>query len=223
MKKTPLYRVGKAIVPPIFRLTNPLIIQGREEMPKTGRVIICCNHVTMRDPIFVSTVHKRQIYYMAKAELFENKFVGGIISSLGAFPVHRGQGGGDVDAMASAKRLLSQEQAVGIFIEGTRSRTGQLLKPKTGAVMLAHETNSPILPMCITAPGGKVPSSFQKLAISCGKLIQPEELNIEEGNISSYRKAARYVMEQISQLRERDLLLLENKKNSAGRLPEEKE
>lgn len=220
MKKTPLYRVGKIIVPPIFRITNPLIIQGREEMPDTGRVIICCNHVTMRDPIFVSTVHKRQIFYMAKAELFTNKFVGGIISSLGAFPVHRGQG--DMDAMASARRLLEQEQAVGIFIEGTRSRTGQLLKPKTGAVMLAHETHSPILPMCITAPGEKVPSSFQKLAISCGKLIQPEELGIEDGNIASYRKAARYVMEQIAQLRERDLLMLD-KKNPNHQLPEGKE
>lgn len=220
MKKTPLYRVGKIIVPPIFRITNPLIIQGREEMPDTGRVIICCNHVTMRDPIFVSTVHKRQIFYMAKAELFTNKFVGGIISSLGAFPVHRGQG--DMDAMASARRLLEQEQAVGIFIEGTRSRTGQLLKPKTGAVMLAHETHSPILPMCITAPGEKVPSSFQKLAISCGKLIQPEELGIEDGNIASYRKAARYVMERIAQLRERDLLMLE-KKHPNHQLPERKE
>ncbi len=220
MKKTPLYRVGKIIVPPIFRITNPLIIQGREEMPDTGRVIICCNHVTMRDPIFVSTVHKRQIFYMAKAELFTNKFVGGIISSLGAFPVHRGQG--DMDAMASARRLLEQEQAVGIFIEGTRSRTGQLLKPKTGAVMLAHETHSPILPMCITAPGEKVPSSFQKLAISCGKLIQPEELGIEDGNIASYRKAARYVMERIAQLRERDLLMLE-KKHPNHQLSEGKE
>lgn len=220
MKKTPLYRVGKIIVPPIFRITNPLIIQGREEMPDTGRVIICCNHVTMRDPIFVSTVHKRQIFYMAKAELFTNKFVGGIISSLGAFPVHRGQG--DMDAMASARRLLEQEQAVGIFIEGTRSRTGQLLKPKTGAVMLAHETHSPILPMCITAPGEKVPSSFQKLAISCGKLIRPEELGIEDGNIASYRKAARYVMERIAQLRERDLLMLE-KKHPNHQLPEGKE
>lgn len=219
MKKTPLYRFGKIVVPPIFRITNPLIIQGREEMPAEGRVIICCNHVTMRDPIFVSTVHKRQIFYMAKAELFANKFVGGIISSLGAFPVHRGQG--DMDAMASARRLLEQEQVVGIFIEGTRSRTGQLLKPKTGAVMLAQETHSPILPMCITAPGGKVPSSFQKLAISCGKLIQPEELGIEDGNIASYRKAARYVMEQIAQLRERDLLILD-KKDSDNQLPEGK-
>lgn len=189
-------------------------------MPASGRVIICCNHVTMRDPIFVSAVHKRQVYYMAKAELFENKFVSGIISSLGAFPVHRGQG--DIDAMASAKRLLEKEQVVGIFIEGTRSRTGQLLKPKTGAVLLAHETQSPILPMCITAPGEKVPSSFQKLAISCGKLIQPEELGIEEGNVSSYRKAARYVMEQISQLRQRDLALLSEKKKSNHDDPEGK-
>ena len=165
-------------------------------MPKSGRVVICCNHVTMRDPILVAAVHKRQVYYMAKAELFENKFVAKIISSLGAFPVHRGQGG-DVDAMASARKLLENEEVVGIFIEGTRSRTGELLKPKTGAVMLAHETQSPILPMCITARDGTSP--------------MPEELGIEKDNAASYRKAARMVMSKISALRERDLEALEKK------------
>lgn len=211
MKHTPLYRVGRVIVPPIFRIGNPLIVNGTEKMPKKGRVVICCNHLTMKDPIFISAVHKRQINYMAKAELFENKFVGGVIRSLGAFPVHRGQGG-DVDAMASARHLLEEERVVGIFIEGTRSRTGQLLKPKTGAVILAHETHSPILPMCITAPDGKVPSAFQKVAISCGDLIQPEELGIEDGNISSYRKAARLVMSRIAEMRERDMNMLALKK-----------
>lgn len=207
MKHTPLYQVGRVIVPPIFRIGNPLIVNGTEKMPPKGRVVICCNHLTMKDPIFISSVHKRQINYMAKAELFENKFVGGVIRSLGAFPVHRGQGG-DVDAMASACHLLEEERVVGIFIEGTRSRTGQLLKPKTGAVILAHETHSPILPMCITAPEGKVPSAFQKVAISCGDLILPEELGVEDGNISSYRKASRLVMSRIAEMRERDMLVL---------------
>ena len=210
MKQTPLYRFGKVVVPPIFRVINPLTVKGVENMPKSGRVVICCNHVTMRDPILVAAVHKRQVYYMAKAELFENKFVAKIISSLGAFPVHRGQGG-DVDAMASARKLLENEEVVGIFIEGTRSRTGELLKPKTGAVMLAHETQSPILPMCITARDGKVPTMFSRLAISCGELIMPEELGIEKDNAASYRKAARIVMSKISALRERDLEALEKK------------
>ena len=210
MKHTPLYQVGRAIVPPIFQIGNPLIINGAEKMPPKGRVVICCNHLTMKDPIFVSTVHKRQINYMAKAELFENKMLAGLFRSLGAFPVHRGQG--DADAMASASKLLEGGRVVGIFIEGTRSRTGQLLKPKTGAVILAHETHSPILPMCITAPDGKVPSAFQKLAVSCGDLIMPEELGIEDGNISSYRKASRLVMSRIAEMRERDLLMLEAKK-----------
>lgn len=113
--------------------------------------------------------------------------------------------------MASARKLLENEEVVGIFIEGTRSRTGELLKPKTGAVMLAHETQSPILPMCITARDGKVPTMFSRLAISCGELIMPEELGIEKDNAASYRKAARLVMSKISALRERDLEVLEKK------------
>lgn len=74
--------------------------------------------------------------------------------------------------------------------------------------MLAHQTHSPILPMCITAPEGKVPSAFQKIAVSCGDLILPEELGIEDGNIASYRNAARLVMSRIAEMRERDILAL---------------
>ena len=102
MKHAPLYRFGKAVVPPLFRIGNPILVSGAEKMPPEGRVVICCNHVTMKDPIFVSSVHKRQINYMAKAELFENKMLAGLFRSLGAFPVHRGQG--DADAMASARK-----------------------------------------------------------------------------------------------------------------------
>jgi 1-acyl-sn-glycerol-3-phosphate acyltransferase len=203
MKRTPIYNFAKVVVPPIFKVVIPYKLNNKEKMPDTGRVIICSNHVTMKDPVLLALCFKRQVYYMAKAELFKNKFVSFIIRGLGAFPVVRGAG--DTAAMDTAKNILESEKVLGIFLEGTRSKDGSFGKPHSGAVLLAHQNNAPILPMCITAKGGKIPHSFHKVVISCGDLIMPEELGIETGSGSEYRKASRLVMDKIAELRERDI------------------
>ncbi|HEX3038530.1 MAG TPA: lysophospholipid acyltransferase family protein [Oscillospiraceae bacterium] len=203
MKRTPIYNFAKVVVPPIFKVVIPYKLKNKEKMPDTGRVIICSNHITMKDPVLLALAFKRQVYYMAKSELFKNKFVSFIIRGLGAFPVVRGAG--DTAAMDSAKNLLESEKVLGIFIEGTRSKDGSFGKPHSGAVLLAHQNNAPILPMCITAKEGKSPRLFHKVVISCGDLIMPEELGIEAGSGSEYRKASRLVMDKIAELRERDM------------------
>lgn len=203
MKRTPIYNFAKAVVPPVFKVLIPYKIKNKEKMPKTGRVVVCSNHVTMKDPVLLAISSKRQFYYMAKSELFNNKFVSFIIRGLGAFPVVRGKG--DTAAMGTAKSILEREQVLGIFIEGTRSKDGSLGKPHSGAVMLAHQNNAPILPMCITAKGGKIPHMFHRVMISYGDLIMPDELGIENGSGSEYRKASRMVMEKIEELREHDI------------------
>ncbi len=145
---------------------------------------------------------KRQIFYMAKAELFENKFVGALITALGAFSVDRGAG--DTSALDRCGEILEQGGAVGIFIEGTRSVDGKLGKPKSGAVMLAHRHQAPIVPVCMTTKSGGPVKPFEKTIISYGELIQPWELGIEEGTGAEYRKASRMVMERIAEMRARD-------------------
>ena len=202
MKYTPLYSFGKTIS---FFLNFLMPHQDHdcENLPEQGRVVVCCNHVSMKDPVILALAHKRQLFYMAKAELFENKLFAKMITSLGAFPVQRGTG--DSEALETAKKLLEEEKVLGIFIEGTREKEGKLLKPKSGAVILAYENNAPILPMCITAKDGKAPRLFHRTIVSCGKLIYPEELGIAEGSAMEYRRASRLVMSRISELRERDI------------------
>lgn len=203
MKRTPLYAFARTFLPWLFRLLFPMRVRNRENMPESGRVILCCNHLSMSDPLRLAYSQKRQIYYMAKEELFHNRLVGAVIGALGAFSVSRGTG--DKHAINTAKLLLDREQVIGIFIEGTRSKDGNLLKPKSGAVMLAHSCGAPILPCCITARNGGIPKLFHKCAVSYGSLIQPEELGIENGTPSEYRAASRLVMDKIAALREKDL------------------
>ncbi|QEY33946.1 1-acyl-sn-glycerol-3-phosphate acyltransferase [Caproiciproducens galactitolivorans] len=185
----------------------PYQVNDGDNMPPTGKVVVCCNHISNSDPIRLAFSQRRQIFYMSKSELFKNKAFGLILSGLGAFPVQRGKG--DMSAINRAQELLQNGQALGVFIEGTRSKTGEPLQPKAGAVMLAYKNNAPILPCCITPKSGGVPKAFEKCMVSFGKLIQPEELGIERGTGTEFRNASRFVMNKIIELRERDLKAFE--------------
>lgn len=210
MKRTPLYNFGKIFVQWFLKFFIPYEVHNNENMPKTGKVIVCCNHVSISDPVRLAFTQHRQIFFMSKSELFENKPMKLLLSSLGAFPVQRGKG--DKTAINTASQMLENGQALGIFIEGTRSKTGDLLPAKAGAVMIAHNNHAPILPCCITAKGGKVPRIFHKCIVSYGELIQPEELGIVEGSGVEYRNATRELMNRIASLRERDIKAFEQTK-----------
>lgn len=207
MKRTFLYAFGKIFIQWFLKYIIRSQVNNKENMPKDGRVIVCCNHVSLSDPIRLAFTQHRQIFFMSKSELFENKPMALLLSSLGAFPVQRGKG--DKTAINNAGLKLENEQAVGLFIEGTRSKTGELLQPKAGAAMLAHNYHAPIMPCCITARDGGVPKLFHKCTVSFGELIQPEELGIENGTGPEYRSASREIMKRIAALRERDLKAFE--------------
>ncbi|HEX2986397.1 MAG TPA: lysophospholipid acyltransferase family protein [Caproiciproducens sp.] len=203
MKRTPIYAFAKTCIQWFLRFFIPFDVYGRDNIPKNGKVLICCNHVSMSDAVRLAFTLHRQIFFMAKVELFRNKALAALLTSLGAFPVQRGKG--DKTALNTASALLEKEQAVGIFIEGTRSKTGELLQPKAGAVMLAYNNHAPIVPCCITAKNGGVPKIFHKCIVSYGKLIPPEELGVMNGSGTEFRAASREVMSRIAELREQDL------------------
>ena len=202
MKKTPFYVFSISVGGPIYSLIYPHIANHAERIPKHGKVIVCCNHLSLKDPIMLALDAKRQIFYMAKSELFKNKFVGTILRWLGAFSVDRGSG--DTSALDRCGEILQHDGAVGIFIEGTRSVNGKLGKPKSGAVMIAYQHQAPILPVCITTKTGKPAKAFEKIIISYGEVIEPHELGITEGTGSEFRKASRIVMDRIAEMRQRD-------------------
>lgn len=184
---------------PVFRLH----VRGRKNMPKSGPVLLCCNHMAKRDPVMLGVSVGRQVFYMAKEELFSNWFIGGVLRSLGAFPVRRGTGG--ADALADADKLLAENAVVGVFIEGTRSKDGRLQKPKTGAALLAYRTKAQVVPVCITAGDGGLPKKFKRHIVNIGKPIPAEKLNIPDDSSMQLRKASRVIMAEITALREETL------------------
>ncbi len=202
-RKMWLYALGQFLLVlfyyPVFRMR----VRGRENIPRTGPLLVCCNHAAKRDPVMLGVSMRRQVFYMAKEELFRGRFLGGLLRKLGAFPVLRGSGG--ADALQEAYDLLDDNAVVGVFIEGTRSKTGELGRPKTGAALLAYRTKAPVVPVCITAEDGRPPRVFKRTTVKFGRPIPFEALEMPDDSSMQLRKASRKIMSEIAALRAESL------------------
>ncbi|MBQ4261065.1 MAG: 1-acyl-sn-glycerol-3-phosphate acyltransferase, partial [Ruminococcus sp.] len=154
-----LYTIGKAVCMPIFKLLYRFKTVNADNIPTEGGVIIASNHLSNSDPPLLGLSSKRRMYFMAKVELFENKFFGALIRALGAFPVERGAGDGK--AIKTGEDLIREGNVMTIFIEGGRTKTGELMRPRSGCALVAQQMQVPVVPACITVIG-KSKSIFAK-------------------------------------------------------------
>lgn len=143
-----LYRVVRPIISILFKFFYRPTYLGLENIPKEGSVVLAGNHTNNFDCLLLISSTKRTIHFLAKDELLKGvKKV--IFKNMGIIPVNRRIH--DKEALIKAKKVLSQNQVIGIFPEGTFSKVkGQLLPFKIGAVKMAHDTNTKLVPFMIT-------------------------------------------------------------------------
>jgi len=115
----------RAIVRGIIKIFYRVEYIG-EAYPDEGAYIICPNHFSILDIVFV-LVHARRrwVYFMAKSELYKHKFSAWFLNKMGAFPIKRGQS--DVRSIKKAVTLLKEGKLVCIFPQGTRQKTNNPL------------------------------------------------------------------------------------------------
>ena len=175
------HKIGYTILKNILKIPyklwyNPKII-GKENIPRTGTIIICANHKHMMDQCAILISTKRMVHYLAKKEYFDGKF-SWFFKMSGCISVNRQTK--DTEASNRAIELLKQGHAIGLFPEGTRNRTKNLLLPfKYGAVSMAKKTSATIVPVGIS---GNYKFRSKNLIIKIGKPFKIDDLTLEEAN-----------------------------------------
>ncbi len=171
------YRFSRIILGPIYKLLYRPKIIGKEKIPKKGPIIFCGNHRHAFDqlPVLISTW--RTVHYMAKKEYFDGKNAW-FFKMVGCIPVNRSIH--DEEAKARAINVLNKGGAIGIFPEGTRNKTDQLLLPfKFGAVSMAKKTNATIIPFGLM---GDHKIKSKNLTLIFGEPFKVADMNLEEAN-----------------------------------------
>lgn len=214
MSESPLKRIILAIVRPLMALIFPFKVVGLENLPQAGdgsRLIICCNHISIVDPVYLLAAQKQPICFMAKSELFKNRFSAWLLGTvMGAFPVDRGKG--DMTAVNHALDLVRGGKILGIFPQGTCRRTRELGLPKSGAALIACRTQATVVPACLITKDFHV-RAFRRVTVVFGKPISAAELQLVDEEHPKLRYASRTIMEHIDRLIETQLDI-ENRRGS---------
>ena len=196
IKRNHFYFFWRGLIRPFFFLKYHMQYKGVENVPSEGAYILASNHREAIDPILLGEGLKREILFMAKEELFRNKFISWFLRKLGAFPVDRGKA--DRGAIKHFEEVLNNGYLMGIFIEGTRSKTDDFLPPKNGVSLIAYDSKTPVIPVCITHVG-------KHRVIHYGEPLSMDDMGFEKGGAREFRNASRIIMDRIKALREQDI------------------
>ncbi len=150
----PLYPLSRMTVAPLLRAIWRPNVEGRDNVPRTGGVLIASNHLSFVDSVVIPLVAPRKVVFLAKAEYFTGKGVKGVASrtwfnAMGMIPVEREDSRAAVNSLEQALQVLREGEAFGIYPEGTRSRDGRLYRGRVGVAHLAMQAGVPVVPVGI--------------------------------------------------------------------------
>ncbi len=170
-------RAHRALARFILWLFRVRVRYPEREPGEDTTYLLCSNHISALDPVLIAAaVSRRQPHFMGKKELFRIPLLGGLLRTLGAYPVDRT---GDVGAIKTSLSLLEQGNCVGIFPQGTRC-TGKTPreasdKVKNGAGLLCDKTHVSVLPVCLKTKSNRL-RIFRRVELIFGEPIPYEAL-----------------------------------------------
>jgi 1-acyl-sn-glycerol-3-phosphate acyltransferase len=173
---TALYRAERTLfVSILWAWFRPRVV-GRKHVPETGPVILAPVHRSFADFGFTAFCTDRKLFFMAKDELWEKKWLGRLLLHLGVFPVHREAV--DREALSRAEEALRQGQVLVMFPEGTRRQGPVVEDLMEGAAFLSARTGAPIVPIGIggsdlAMPKGRTIPSPRTIEVVVGPALPP--------------------------------------------------
>src|ERR687887_813821 len=142
-----VWALGRPTIGGFTRLVAPLRVYGAERVPRQGGVVLALNHFSWLDPPAYGAACPRTIYYMAKIEAHRAPGLGQLIRAFGTFSVRRGES--DREAVRIMRQVVREGNVLGLFVEGTRQRSGVPGIVQPGAAMVALQEGVPVVPVAI--------------------------------------------------------------------------
>ena len=192
---------------PVLKLVFRPWVEGLENIPATGPVIIASNHLSFSDSIFLPLIVPRRVTFIAKAEYFTGRGVKG--RSTAAFmrlanqlPVDRSGGKASDAAIRAGLRVLGRGEILGIYPEGTRSADGRLYRGKTGIARIALEAHCPVVPVAMIdtekiQPPGRVVPSLGRVGVRIGRPLDFSRYEGLEGDRFVLRSVTDEIMYEL--------------------------
>lgn len=166
-----LYSFSRGVLVPLSRVLYRPTIEGKDNVPRTGGVILASNHRSFIDSFAIPLVAPRQVRFLAKAEYWQGTGIKGTLrrnffTAVGMVPVNRRSAQAAQESLDAGLEVLKAGEAFGIYPEGTRSRDGRLYRGRTGVAWLALHAAVPVVPVGLigTQDIQPVGASFPKLA-----------------------------------------------------------
>ena len=201
-----LWFLAKTVMSPVCRFLWKFEVNGRENVPTDGPAIMAPNHLSVIDSFFLPVVLDRRITYVGKAEYMDDWKTKYLFPALGMVPIDRSGGTASQAALDTAARILESGELFGIYPEGTRSRSGNLHKGRTGVARLSMRTGAPIVPVGLRGtlevqpPDRPAPKPFMTVQVNFGKPIDPSRFRARDGDPLLYREITDELMFEIAQL-----------------------
>ena len=196
---TPFYVTIRTIANPFYRLFNRISVKGKENIPKCGGALLCCNHIGINDVPVLASVFSRQLHFLSKKEWFDIPVFSSFISAMGAIKLDRG--GKDVGALKNAIKCINDGNIIAIFPQGHRqpSQNPENTPVKSGAGLIAYRTGANVIPVAITTKNLKY-KFMQKIYVTIGEPIKNSALGFEKGGAQEYAAATDIIFGKICEL-----------------------
>ncbi len=201
-----LYWVVKGVLTPILRVCFRVKVEGRENVPARGPVILASNHRSFLDSIFLPLVLRRRVTFVAKAEYFDDPKTAWFFRGVGQIPIRREGGSASERALASATDVLRGGGVFAIYPEGTRTRDGFLHRGHTGVARLSLRTATPIVPVGLIGTDDvqpvdrRMPRLFRQVTVRFGEPLDPGRYGDYESERLALRELTDEVMFEIGEL-----------------------
>jgi 1-acyl-sn-glycerol-3-phosphate acyltransferase len=162
-----VWGVGRLTLQPLVSVFARLRVYGKERVPREGGIVVACNHFSWIDPPALGAASPRTLYYMAKIEIHGAPGLGPLIRAFGCFPVRRGES--DREAVRTMREVVREGLALGLFVEGTRQRSGVPGEVLPGAAMVALQEGVPVLPVAVHGSQSWKVGNFHPVSVAWGE------------------------------------------------------